>query len=110
MSLCELRPAAHTPSRIGIDLAKHVFEVWGVDQHGRVRLHKRLTRGRMLMFFCQLEPCLVGMEACGSAHYGARHLSKLGHEVRLMAPQFVRPYRKNEKNDRNDAEAICESI
>jgi transposase len=97
-------------SRVGMDLAKHVFEVCGVDAHGKIRLRKTLKRERVLEFFAQLEPCLVGIEACGSAHYWGRKLRELGHDVRLVAPQFVRPYRKNEKNDTNDAEAICEAV
>jgi len=96
--------------RIGIDLAKSVFQAHGVDAHEHVALRKRLTRGRVLAFFAQLPPCQIGMEACGSAHYWARELRKLGHEVRLIAPQFVTPYRKNDKNDGNDAEAICEAL
>ena len=95
--------------RIGIDLAKHVFQVHGVDSHEQVKCRKQLKRGQMLDFFRQLEPCLVAMEACGSSHYWARELIKLGHEVRLIAPQFVKPYVKSGKNDANDAEAICEA-
>ncbi|MEE8311212.1 MAG: IS110 family transposase [Candidatus Binatia bacterium] len=97
-------------SRVGMDLAKQVFEVCGVDRRGKVRLRKTLRRARVLEFFAQLEPCVVGIEACGSAHYWARKLTGIGHEVKLIAPQFVRPYRKNEKNDANDAEAICEAV
>jgi len=99
-----------TVKRIGIDLAKRVFEVCGVDEREQVVLRKTLRRGKVLEFFAQLPPCLMGMEACGSAHYWARELGRLGHEVRLMAPQFVAPYRKNDKNDANDAEAICEAV
>jgi transposase len=97
-------------TRIGVDLAKQVFQVHGVDRHGNVVIRKQLTRGKMRGFFAQLPACLIGMEACASAHYGARELSQLGHTVRLIAPQFVRPYRKNPKNDGNDAEAICEAV
>jgi transposase len=97
-------------NRIGIDLAKNVFEVYGVDEHERPVLRRRLRRVQMRAFFAQLPPCLIGMEACGGAHYWARELGRLGHEVRLIAPQFVAPYRKNDKNDRNDAEAICEAV
>jgi transposase len=96
--------------RIGIDIAKHVLQVHGVDRRGKVAMRKQLTRGKLLPFFAQLSPCLIGMEACATAHYWARELTKLGHDVRLMAPQFIRPYRKNLKNDRNDAEAICEAV
>ena len=95
---------------IGIDLAKAVFQVHGVDKHGKVVLRKQLKRKDVLSFFANLEPCLIGMEACGSAHYWARKLSELGHTVRLMAPQFVKPYVKTNKSDRNDAEAICEAV
>lgn len=95
--------------RIGVDLAKQVFQVHGVDSHEQVKCRKQLKRSQMLDFFRQVEPCLVAMEACGSSHYWARELGKLGHEVRLIAPQFVKPYVKSGKNDANDAEAICEA-
>jgi transposase len=95
--------------RIGVDLAKNVFELYGVDESEQRVLSKTVRRGQLLATFAQLPPCLVGMEACGSAHYWAREFRKLGHEPRLMAPQFVAPYRKNDKNDRNDAAAICEA-
>jgi transposase len=94
----------------GIDLAKAVLQVHGVDKHGNVGLRKQFKRKDVLSFFANLEPCLIGMEACGSAHYWARKLSALGHTVRLMAPQFVKPYVKTNKSDRNDAEAICEAV
>ena len=96
--------------RIGVDLAKNVFELYGVDESEQRVLSKTLRRGQLLATFAQLPPCLVGMEACGSAHYWAREFRKLGHEPRLMAPQFVAPYRKIDKNDRNDAAAICEAV
>ena len=86
-------------TRIGIDLAKQVFQVHGVDCHDKVVIRKQLTRAKMRGFFAQLSPCLIGIEACASAHYWARELSQFGHTVRLIAPQFVRPYRKNPKND-----------
>ena len=89
---------------IGVDLAKALFQVHGVDKHGKVGLRKQLKRKDVLSFFANLEPCLIGMEACGSAHYWARKLSALGHTVRLMAPQFVKPYVKTNKNDVADAE------
>ena len=95
---------------VGIDLAKALFQVHGVDERGKAVLRKQLKRKDVLSFFANLEPCLIGMEACGSAHYWARKLSELGHTVRLMAPQFVKPYVKTNKNDRNDAEAICEAV
>lgn len=81
----------------GIDLAKAVFQVHGVDLHGRPCLRKQLRRAEMLTFFIKLEPCLIGMEACGGAHYWARKLSEMGHTVKLMAPQFVKPYVKTNK-------------
>ncbi len=96
--------------RIGIDLAKHVFQVHGVDYQDKAVLRKQLRRNQMLAFFRQLSPCLIGMEACSSAHYWARELQKMGHTVKLMAPQFVKPYVKSNKNDANDAEAICEAV
>ena len=95
--------------RVGVDLAKQVFQIHGVDSHEQVKCRKQLKRGQMLSFFRQLEPCLVAMEACGSSHYWARELSALGHQVKLIAPQFVKPYVKSGKNDANDAEAICEA-
>lgn len=95
---------------IGMDLAKQVFVVHGVDARGQAALKKQLKRDRVLPFFTNLEPCLIGMEACGSAHHWARKLSALGHTVKLMAPQFVKPYVKTNKNDAADAEAICESV
>jgi transposase len=95
---------------VGVDLAKNVFQVHGVDERGKAVLRRQLKRKDVLSFFANLEPCLVGMEACGGAHYWARKLSELGHNVRLMAPQFIKPYVKTNKNDRNDAEAICEAV
>ena len=95
---------------IGIDLAKTVFQIHGVDDHGKPVLRKRLDRSKMLEFFVKLSPCLIGMEACGSAHYWARKLTAMGHTVKLMAPQFVKPYVKTNKNDVADAEAICEAV
>ncbi len=79
---------------IGIDLAKEVFAIHGVDERGHAVLRKQLKRGEMAKFFVNLEPCLIGMEACGSAHYWARKLESFGHTVKLMAPQFVKPYVK----------------
>ena len=95
---------------IGVDLAKSVFQVHGVDKLGKTVIQKRLRRSRVLEFFIQLPPCLIGMEACGSAHYWARKLREQGHEVKLMAPQFVKPYVKANKTDAADAEAICEAV
>ncbi len=96
--------------RIGLDLAKHVFQVHGVDARGKVMLRKTLRRDAVARFFANLPDCLVGMEASNGAHYWARVLTDLGHEVRLISPHFVKPYVKSNKNDRNDAEAICEAI
>lgn len=96
-------------TRVGLDLAKQVFEVHGVDAREKPVLRKRLSRGKVQGFFAQLAPCLVAMEACGSAHHWARTLGALGHEVRLIDARFVAPYRKGGKNDVNDAEAICEA-
>lgn len=96
--------------RIGLDLAKYVFEVHGVDAHGKATMRKTLRRAAVTAFFANLPPCLVGMEASNGAHYWARVLTDLGHEVRLISPQFVTPYVKSNKNDRNDAEAICEAV
>ena len=95
---------------IGVDLAKSVFQVHGVDKGGKAVIRKRLKRSKVLEFFVQLPPCLVGMEACSSAHYWARKLREQGHEVKLMAPQFVKPYVKANKTDAADAEAICEAV
>lgn len=96
--------------RIGLDLAKQVFQLHCVDAQEKIVLRKQLRRSQMLEFFKKLPPCLIGMEACGSSHYWARELQKLGHTVKLMAPQFVKPYVKSNKNDANDAEAICEAV
>jgi transposase len=95
---------------VGFDLAKSVFQVHGVDEHSRVSLRKKLKRSQVAVFFANLPPCLVGIEACSSAHYWARKLETLGHTVRLMAPQFVKPYVKANKTDAADAEAICEAV
>src|SRR5690606_4218288 len=95
---------------IGIDLAKSVFQVHGVDARGKTVLKKQLKRDQVASFFIKLEPCLIGMEACGSAHHWGRQLQAMGHTVRLMAPQFVKPYVKSNKNDAADAEAICEAV
>ncbi|WP_068978923.1 MULTISPECIES: IS110 family RNA-guided transposase [Aeromonas] len=95
---------------IGIDLAKAIFQIHGVNEHGKCLFNKQLKRAQMISFFANLPPCLVGMEACSSAHYWARKLQGLGHTVKLMAPQFVKPYVKTNKNDAADAEAICEAV
>jgi transposase len=95
---------------VGIDLAKNVFAIHGVNEHGRTVLKKVLKRDQVAAFFANLPACLIGMEACASAHYWARKLQGKGHTVRLIAPQFVKPYVKSNKNDAADAEAICEAV
>ena len=95
---------------VGIDIAKRIFHLVGMDERGKIILRKRLVRGEVLSFMAQLPPVTVGMEACGGAHYWARHLREQGHEVKLMAPQFVKPYVKTNKNDLRDAEAIAEAV
>ena len=97
-------------TRVGLDIAKRVFQVHGVDERGRAAVTKKLSRAEVLEFFAQLRPCLIGIEACGGAHYWGRELGRLGHTVKLMAAQFISPYRKSGKNDANDAEAICEAV
>ena len=99
-----------TIATIGLDLAKNVFQVHGVNERGNAVLRKQLRRDQVAPFFANLPACLVGIEACASAHHWARKLQALGHTVRLMAPQFVKPYVKSNKNDAADAEAICEAV
>lgn len=96
--------------RFGIDLAKTVFQIHGVDASGGVRVARQLRRGQVLAFFARQPPALIGLEACGSAHYWARELGALGHDVRLMPAAYVKPYVKRGKNDARDAEAICEAV
>lgn len=95
---------------LGIDLAKSVFQLHGVDDLGEIVLQKKLRRGAVLKFLSNLEPCLIGMEACASSHFWAREITALGHEVRLISPAYVKPYVKRHKNDAADAEAICEAV
>ncbi len=95
---------------IGVDLAKNVFQVHGVDAEGAVIVRRRLRRGQVLAFFKKQPPCLVGMEACATSHHWAREIEALGHQVRLMLPRYVKPYVKRNKNDMADAEAICEAV
>jgi len=95
---------------LGIDLAKSIFRLHGVDGRGAVVLRRQVTRKQLLPFLAKLSPCLIGMEACAGAHYWAREVEKLGHTVRLMSPHFVAPYRKSQKNDGNDAAAIGEAV
>lgn len=95
---------------MGIDLAKAVFQIHGVGERGKVVVRKQLKRSEISSYFANLKPCLIGMEACGSAHHWARKLQGFGHTVKLMSPQFVKPYVKTNKNDMADAEAICEAV
>jgi len=95
---------------VGIDIAKNVVCIHGVDAHGHVVVKKRLARQKVLPFMAQLPPCLLGMEASGGAHYWAREFTQLGHTVKLMSPQFVKPYVQSQKNDPNDAAGICEAV
>lgn len=95
---------------IGIDLAKTIFQVHGVTSDGKVAFNRSLRRSQMLPFFSKLDPCLIGMEACGTSHHWAREISALGHEVKLMPPIYVKPYVKRGKTDAADAEAICEAV
>lgn len=95
---------------IGLDLAKNFFQVHGVDDAGATVLRRTLRRSQVIPFFTKLGPCLVGMEACGTSHYWAREIARLGHEVKLMPPAYVKPYVKRGKTDANDAEAICEAV
>ena len=97
-------------STIGLDIAKSVFQVHGVDDAGAVVMRKRVGRAKVLEFFAGLAPCLVGIEACPSAHYWSRELQALGHTVKLMPPSYVKAYLKRSKNDANDAAAICEAV
>jgi transposase len=95
---------------IGLDIAKSVFQVHGIDAEGNVTLRRRVKRRYVLAFFQKLPPCLVGIEACASSHHWSRELQALGHTVRLMPPAYVKPYVKRHKNDAVDAEAICEAV
>ena len=95
---------------VGIDLAKNIFQIHGANEQGKAVLRKQLRREQLVAFFANLPPCLIGIEACGGAHHWARRLQACGHTVRLMAPQFVKPYVKGNKTDAADAEAICEAV
>ena len=97
-------------SVVGLDLSKNVFQVHGIDADGEVVVCKQLRRSEMHKYFARLAPCLIGLEACDGAHFWSRELTRLGHTVRMMTPVFVKPYLKSNKNDRNDAEAICEAV
>lgn len=95
---------------VGLDLAKNVFQVHGIDAEGAVVIRRQIRRAQMLLFFSRLAPCLIGMEACAGAHHWARELTKFGHEVRLIPPSYVKPFVKRGKTDAADAEAICTAV
>jgi transposase len=95
---------------LGVDLAKNVFQLHGVNLAGKAVLCRAVRRSQLMKTIAQLEPCLIGIEACGGAHYWGRRFAEFGHQVKMMSPQFVKPYRKSDKNDCNDAEAICEAV
>jgi transposase len=95
---------------VGLDIAKSVFQVHGVDVVGEVAIRRQLRRAQVLPFFAKLPACLIGIEACATAHYWARELGALGHQVKLIPPSYVKPYVKRQKNDAADAEAICEAV
>ena len=97
-------------STIGLDLAKNIFQIHGINSQGEPVVRKALRPSQMLPFFAKIQPCLVGIEACGTSHHWARELIKLGHDVRLMPPAYVQPYVKRGKTDAADAEAICEAV
>src|SRR6202140_5508164 len=99
-----------TITTIGLDIAKSVFQLHGIDAEGNVLIRRQLKRRYVLAFFQKLPPCLVGIEACASSHHWSRELKALGHNVRLMPPAYVKPYVKRQKNDAADAEAICEAV
>jgi transposase len=99
-----------TIATIGLEIAKSVFQVHGVDAEGKVVLRRQLKRRYALAFFEKLPPCVIGIDACASAHHWSRELQALGHTVRLMPPAYVKPYVKRHKNDALDAEAICEAV
>ena len=105
-SITDLSPV----TTVGLDLAKHVFQVHGVEISGRVVVAKAIRRNKLLEFFASLPSCLVGLEASGSAHHWARELIKLGHDARMMPPAYVKPYIRRQKNDAADAAAICEAV
>src|ERR1700738_4807186 len=103
-------PSVNQIIRIGMDTSKHIFQLHGVDAAERPVLRRKVRRNEVLAFFAKLPPTVIGMEACGAAHYWARELRKLGHEVKLMAPQHVKAYVKRNKNDGRDAEGLCEAM
>lgn len=95
---------------MGLDIGKSVFQVHGVDATGQVVVQRKLTRAKLIPFFEKLPPCLVGIEACATAHHWGRRLAEFGHEVKLMPPSYVKPYLERQKNDAADAEVICEAV
>ncbi len=95
---------------LGIDLAKQSFQLHGINAQGEAVLRKTVTRNKLMAFLVNLPPCLIGLEACGGAHYWVRAIKKMGHTARMIAPQFVKPFVKSNKNDAADAEAICEAV
>src|ERR1700687_3096687 len=103
-------PSVNQIIRIGMDTSKHIFQLHGVDAAERPVLRKRLRRREVVGFFAKLPPTVIGIEACGAAHYWARELTQLGHEVKLMAPQHVKPYVTRNKNDGRDSDALCEAM
>ena len=103
-------PIMQAVTTIGLDIAKSVFQVHGIDAEGNVLIRRQLKRRYVLAFFQKLPPCLVGIEACATSHHWSRELKALGHTVRLMPPAYVKPYVKRQKNDAADAEAICEAV
>lgn len=108
--MAKLSPDLSTVTTVGLDIAKHVFQVHAVDAAGKVVLNRALKRRELLAFFEALPPCLVGLEACGTSHHWGRELIRLGHDVRLMPPAYVKPYVRRQKNDAADAMAICEAV
>ena len=98
------------PVTVGLDIAKNVFHAYGVDAQGQKVLSRKLRRAQVEAFFAKLDPCLIGIEACATAHHWARLLKRMGHQVRLIPPAYVKPYVKTQKNDEADAEAICEAV
>ena len=106
----EKEPSTMDITTLGIDLAKSVFQLHGVDAQGVIVLQKKLRRGAVVKFLSKLEPCLIGIEACATSHYWAREIAALGHDVKMIPPAYVKPYVKRQKNDAADAEAICEAV
>ena len=98
------------PVTVGLDIAKNVFHAFGADAQGAKVFSRKLRRGQVEAFFSKLQPCLIGIEACATAHHWARTFQTMGHKVRLMPPAYVKPYVKTQKNDEADAEAICEAV